>query len=389
MNKAIFAVNSSIGQAGQGIAVHQALIEFKKKGLLEKVYCSGKGKYILEDLPLEILSLPNKLSFFLLRMPYLRNRKDIITLASDIIFDKLVSQRIDLGPSDFFIGTMGHCANTIKKLKNNSRKRIILYCLNSHINNMFDILEEEDRKFSRGIKTHSVHKKMVERVLEEYEYSDYIFVLSKYAYDTFIENGVKKDKLKIVWPGIDLSRFYPRNIKKDKIFRICYSGMLTLRKGFQYLLKALDELALPELELLIAGGSSDSVCHDMLEYYKKRIKIEQWKGGDHVEDYRRSDILVHPSLEDGWGLVVSEAVACGLPVVVTEHTGAKDIVEEGINGFIIPAADVEAIKEKILLLYDNRDLISKMSQAAVKKRDILDQDITAKNFFDECARLIE
>lgn len=389
MNKAIFAINSSIGQAGQGIIVNQALVEFKQRGLLKNVYCSAKGRYILKDLPLEIVSLPGRLSSVLLRLPYLRNRKDIITLISDIIFDKLISRRIDLGPSDFFIGVMGHCSNTIRRLKTHYQKKIILYCMNSHINNLFNIMEEEDKKFSRGIKTHFVHKKMVKRVLEEYEYSDYIFVLSKYAYDSFIENGVKKDKLRIAWPGIDLSRFYPGNIKNDKIFRICFSGTLTLRKGFQYLLKALEELNLPDLELLILGNSGDPVCHDILRYYKKRIRVEQWKGDDHVEAYWRSDILIHPSLEDGWGLVVSEAMACGLPVVVTEHTGAKDIVEEGINGFIIPPADVEAIKKKIILLYNNKGLRSKMSQAAVKKRDILDQVITAKAFFDECARSID
>jgi len=387
LNKAIFAINSSIGQAGQGTAVNQALIEFKQRGLLEKVYCSGKGKHILDDLPLEILSLPNKLSSLLLRIPYLRNRKDIVTLTSDIIFDKLVSKRIDLEAHSFFIAVMGQCSNTIKRLKAHSRRKVILYCMNSHASNLFNILEKEDKNFSKGIKTHFVHKNMVKRALEEYEYSDYIFVLSKYAYDSFIENGVKKNKLRVLWPGIDLCRFYPGSIKKDKIFRICYSGMLTLRKGFQYLLKAVEELNLPDLELLLDGGSGDSVCHDIVEYYKKRIKVEQWKGG-HVEAYWRSDVLIHPSLEDGWGLVVSEAIACGLPVVVTEHTGAKDAVEEGINGFIIPPADVEAIKKKITLLYNNRELRREMSQAAVKKRNILDQAITAKAFFDECARLM-
>lgn len=386
MNKAIFVINSSIGQAGQGIAVNQALIEFKQRGLLKKVYCSAKGRYILEDLPLETISLPSRLSSFLLRMPYLRNRRDIVTLISDIIFDKLISQRIDLGASDFFIGVMGHCSNTIKKLKTHSRKKIILYCMNSHINNLFNILEEEDKKFSKKIKTHFVHKNMVKRVLEEYEYSDCIFVLSKYAYDTFIENGVKKEKLRIAWPGIDLSRFHPSNNKKDDIFRICYSGSLALRKGFQYLLKAIEELNLPDLELLLDGGSGDPVCHGILKYYKKRIKVEQWKG-DHTEAYWRSNILIHPSLEDGWGLVVSEAMACALPVVVTGHTGAKDIVEEGVNGFIIPAGNVEAIKNKIILLYNDRELIDKMSQAALKKRNILDQSITAKVFFDECTKL--
>lgn len=386
MDKAIFAINSSVGEAGQGLAVNQALIEFRCQGLLEKVYCTAKGRHILTDLPIEIVSLPSKVPSFLVKMPYLRNRKDIIMLMSDIIFDKLIFKKIDMQEPGVFIGVTGHCSDTIKKLKCSSRKKTISYCHLSHIKRSYSILEEEDRKFSKGLRTHFIHKEMIKRVLAEYEYCDYIFVVSKYAYDTFIENGIKADKLRIVRSGIDLSRFYPRNNKKDKAFRVCFSGALSLRKGFHYLLQAIDELKLPDVILLLYGGSGDHICHNILKYYKKRIRIEQY-GGDPTEVYWQSDISVLPSLEDGWGLAVSEAIACGLPVIVSEYTGAKDIIEDGKNGFIIPPRDIGAIKEKITLLYNDVNLRERMSQEAIKMRQVLDQNLTAKVFFEECMRI--
>ncbi len=106
-----------------------------------------------------------------------------------------------------------------------------------------------------------------------------------------------------------------------------------------------------------------------------------------AEGYRSSTIFVLPSLEDGWGVVVSEAMACGLPVIVTEHTGAKDIVDEGINGFIIPSRDVAAIKEKIILLYNDKKLREKMSEASLNKRQFLDQSRASEIFFEECRNL--
>lgn len=93
MNKAIFAINSSIGQADQGIVVNQALIEFKQRGLLKKVYCSAKGGYILEDLPLETVSLPSRLSSLLLRMLYLRNKKAGRRWVEEMFIWDLVAKR--------------------------------------------------------------------------------------------------------------------------------------------------------------------------------------------------------------------------------------------------------------------------------------------------------
>jgi glycosyltransferase involved in cell wall biosynthesis len=80
--------------------------------------------------------------------------------------------------------------------------------------------------------------------------------------------------------------------------------------------------------------------------------------------YSNSSVFVLPSLADSFALVVLEAMACGVPVIVTENTGSKEVFRDGVDGFVVPIRDVEAIKEKILFLYENRDVCQAMGEAA-------------------------
>jgi glycosyltransferase involved in cell wall biosynthesis len=86
---------------------------------------------------------------------------------------------------------------------------------------------------------------------------------------------------------------------------------------------------------------------------------------------RRHDVLVFSSLFEGFGLVVTEALSQGLPVITTPHTCGPDILEDGVDGFIVPIRNPEAIAEKLEHLASDRSLLAEMSQAALKKARIL------------------
>ena len=62
---------------------------------------------------------------------------------------------------------------------------------------------------------------------------------------------------------------------------------------------------------------------------------------------RRADVLAHASYSDGFGYAPMEALACGVPVIVTEDTGMKEHVEEGVNGYVVPTGDVDALVERL------------------------------------------
>jgi glycosyltransferase involved in cell wall biosynthesis len=83
--------------------------------------------------------------------------------------------------------------------------------------------------------------------------------------------------------------------------------------------------------------------------------------------YSQGSVFVMPSIEEGIALVQGQAMACGLPVIATTNTGAEDLFTDGIEGFIVAIRDPEAIREKLLLLYQSPDLREEMSQAALRR----------------------
>ena len=87
--------------------------------------------------------------------------------------------------------------------------------------------------------------------------------------------------------------------------------------------------------------------------------------------YSQASVLVLPSLIDGFGLVVVEALACGIPVIVTVNTGASDIMTNGVEGFIIPIRDVEALKHKLEWCYSHPHELAEMGRAARRKAEEL------------------
>ncbi|MBP7216734.1 MAG: glycosyltransferase family 4 protein [Candidatus Omnitrophica bacterium] len=389
MKRVVFAFNSGIGFGGQGIALQQAIAEFHAHHVLHKVYCYATGKNISQDIPVDIFKAGSGLPDFLLRLPFLRKRQDLVFLMANQLFERFLTQEMTRTKGcDLFISTPGHALDTMCALKSRYAAKVVIYSQTTHIAYLFAQLVREDATFAKRGRTHFVHEKLVEQVCKEYERCDYIFVVSKFAYDTFRKQGIPEEKLRIVRPGVDLSRFVVAPEKENAVFRICFCGLACLRKGFQYLLQAVDELGNPDIEIVLVGASGDSVSHKLLEQYAQKIKINR-RFIDPVAAYHYSDVLVLSSVEDGLGLVVPEAMSCGLPVIVSDHVGAQEMVTDGVDGFIVPTRDAQALKEKISLLFSDKPRRRAMSQMALKKRELFDQRITSRVCFETCQSLFE
>jgi glycosyltransferase involved in cell wall biosynthesis len=211
--------------------------------------------------------------------------------------------------------------------------------------------------------------------IEDYEFthSDYIFVCSSYVKETFLHQGYESSKLIVNNFGVDLSDF--RKVKKeDDKFRIIYCGGIKVSKGIHYLLKAFNELNLENSELwLIGAGYPNKDLDKVIESMGINFNNVHFKGAYPQNQlyklFSQGSIFCFPSLSDGFGLVVPQAMACGLPVIVTENTGAKDIVNDN-TGFIVPIKNIKALKEKIFNLYSDKDLLIKMSKFVISKKNL-------------------
>ena len=186
---------------------------------------------------------------------------------------------------------------------------------------------------------------------------------STFAKETFLQKGVEEKKISIVPYGVDVQRYHPVDIEKDKKFRVIYLGGLSIRKGIHYLANAFKYARIPNSELVLIGKEYPETSRLLGGVDSKNIlrlgilpsnKVLKWLS--------KSNVFVLPSIEDGFGLVIREAQACGLPVIATKNSGGPDCIVDGIDGFTVDAKNYMQIAEKITYLYENPDVEREMKK---------------------------
>ncbi|BAU63908.1 putative glycosyl transferase [Stanieria sp. NIES-3757] len=213
----------------------------------------------------------------------------------------------------------------------------------------------------------------IKRKEKEIQLADHIFVASSITKRSVLELGISSEKISVIPYGAPIDYFQPQT-KLDRKFRALYVGRLSPRKGVHYLLKAWQELKLPNAELLFVG--SNLFPHGWLDSYAGQFR--HISSVSHVslnQYYSSGSVLVFPSLVEGFGLVLTEAMACGIPVITTPNTAGPDIITDGVEGFIIPIRDVEALKEKLEWCYKHPEELAEMGKAARRKAEQLTWDL--------------
>jgi glycosyltransferase involved in cell wall biosynthesis len=162
--------------------------------------------------------------------------------------------------------------------------------------------------------------------------------------------------------GVDLELFRP-GINRCGVFRVAYAGRLELRKGIHYLIQAWRDASIPG-ELVLAGSPSDApLVRRLRQQYGPGIcETGNLSRFELAELLATSDVFVMPSLAEGSALVTYEALASGLPSIVTAEAGS--VVRDGIEGFVVPARSPRLLAERIRLLYDDPTLRRRMAAAA-------------------------
>ncbi len=270
--------------------------------------------------------------------------------------------------ADVFIAFAGVSLGAIKIAKSKGMT-VVLERGSSHRRFQKQILEQEYNL--QGVTTNinfDESEEVFVREMQEYDLADYISIPSSFVKRTFLEQGIPEEKLLVNPYGVDLEEFKPVP-KTDDVFRIIFAGGGNLRKGYHYLLQAFHELNLENCEVWHLGSVSEEVKPYLEKYYHKN-----WILKGHIPQnelykcYSQGSVFVLPSIEDGFGMVIFQAMSCGLPVILSENTGGYDaITKDGEEGFVVPIRDVNILKEKILYLYSNKNLARQMGAKAEAK----------------------
>jgi len=279
---------------------------------------------------------------------------------SAVTLDRYVSGVIP--EADIFVGH--EAAGLVSGTK--ARQRGMAYVCDrgcTHAAWRLNVLQEESERFGgKPVRP----PRTLERELNEYAEADLIVVASEVARRSFVASGIAAEKVAVVPYGADLDRFRPVSRPDPGGFDILFVGQFSARKGAYDLLEAFRLASIPGSRLTIAG-----IAHPEIEVrHADLLERPDVVRIGHVPHERlkdlmsRSHVLVLPSIEDGFGMVVTEAMACGCPAIVSENTGAADIIGDGENGFVVPIRSPEAIAARLTALADDPQRRDAMGAAA-------------------------
>jgi glycosyltransferase involved in cell wall biosynthesis len=201
----------------------------------------------------------------------------------------------------------------------------------------------------------------------ELEQSDGIIVASQFTKSTLAEAPRRPESVFVVPYGAPPVAPYERPLTSArKPLRVMYAGALTQRKGLSYFLAACDTVR-NAIEVTILGRRAANKCTPLDEALRKYRYIESLPHRQLLAEMAQQDVLVFPSLFEGFGLVILEAMAQGVPVITTPSTAGPDLITEAESGFIVPTRDSSSIVAHLELLNSNRQLLRDMAMAARAK----------------------
>ncbi len=258
-------------------------------------------------------------------------------------FDTLTAR--DLRKFDRVVGFVGQCDKTLKTARRLGASHLVVHAVNSHVDNVRH-LHALARK-STSIESPWLNAAQATKTRSEYQIADEIVVASEYTRQTFLERGFKPESLSRIWL-VPNERFKPcDSVSTHSTFNVVYVGSITVAKGVPVLLEAFANLPDPDYRLTLVGGYTSP---GMRKYVTERLARDSritLAPGDPLPHLMLADAYVHPSWEDGWAYAAAEALACGVPAIVTEDTGMKELIDEGVNGYVIPTGQWEPILDRL------------------------------------------
>jgi len=197
----------------------------------------------------------------------------------------------------------------------------------------------------------------------EFDLADLVIVNSEFTKQSFDSCGFDTSKIKVVplgCPAISNDSQYQNETKNLKII---WAGTFSIRKGAHYLINSLKELGNNNIELDVYGKV------ELPEKLYKNITNINFIGSiprkKLLANFCKYDLLIFPTLCDGFGMIITEALSKGLPVITTDKAGASDFIENGKNGFIIKSHNSDSITEKLLWCFDNKEYVFNMRHFAL------------------------
>ncbi len=345
--------------------------ELHGRGALQAIY-TGYPRYKLrnERLPPEMIH-----SFPWLHTPLMgyryahflgRRFNRLLSYLDRVTLDRYVSSNMQ--DCDVFVGLSGSALRSGRRAQSRGA-RYVCDRGSSHIGIQDRLLREEHELWS--LPYDGIDPRVIDMEEREYAAADCITLPSNFAMRSFVEAGVPQNKLRRLPYGVNLGRFEPRGAPDPARFDILFVGGMALRKGVPYLIQAYKLLEHRAKSLTLVGTPSPELIAALRsrgQWHDDVRVVGSMPQSGLKEIMSKSHVLVLPSIEDGFGMVLAEAMACGCPVIGSRNTGMEDLLTaQGREGFVVPIRDSRAIAECLQQLADDPALRARMSEAALAR----------------------
>jgi glycosyltransferase involved in cell wall biosynthesis len=226
------------------------------------------------------------------------------------------------------------------------------------------------------------------REIREYDFADSIVVLSSFAVESFLEHGIPRDKLVLLPLGVDTSRFQAtpesiaercRRIRSVQPLRVLFAGTFSFQKGI---------LDFAEIVRRLVGrfhfrfiGDAPAESEHMLRELQDRLEVIPRQSQFELPGwYAEADLFLFPTIQDGFALVLSQALAAGLPILATRNCSSRDTIRTGETGWVLPIRRPDAFIESLEWCDYNREALAKMVERIHREFRPRDWDEVAADF---------
>lgn len=221
--------------------------------------------------------------------------------------------------------------------------------------------------------------------------ADKIITVSEYSKkDISKVLKIPKEKIEVIYNGIDHKRFYAKKAPKNKRFRIGFIGGLTKQKNVIALIKAFKELNDKDCELFIGGKGKE---YDNLVNFVENNEIKNVNFLGYISDsklpdfYRNLDVFIYPSLYEGFGLPPLEAMACGCPVICSNKYSLPEII--GDAGILVNPNDVRKILSSIKKVKNNKKIRENMKKKGIRQAKKFSWEKNAKETLEIYKKILK
>jgi glycosyltransferase involved in cell wall biosynthesis len=216
----------------------------------------------------------------------------------------------------------------------------------------------------------SLHRRFVTVKRAELELADHVLTVSEMARAGYVDAGVPAGRVHAVPLGVDTRLFTPgaaRGGPATAPFTFVFAGATIFRKGIDVLLaafRAATQGAPGKARLLVVGPRGDA--HALLErgQHADVVSLPPVAQVQLAEIFRSADCFVLPSRHDSFGMAVLEAMACGLPAIVSQMVGAREAIDEGASGWVVAPADAAALAARMAWCIEHRAAVAAMRPRA-------------------------